>query len=134
MRCTPGIERGQHLRRAGLHRMHEIAEKDDVPRGVRGDQSVEPREVLLRGAARHRLAQRAIGRGLADVQVGNEQHALAGPPERALGQQVEALAGPLDSERGRGKVRRGHGRRVSQKTPGPAAALQFNRASPSFPP
>ena len=53
----------------------------------------QPLQVALRGARRHGNAVRAEGGGLAQVQVGDEQRALGGPPQRMLGQQVHGLAG-----------------------------------------
>ena len=52
-------------------------------------------------AARYGLTERAVGRGLADVEIGDEQRALRGPPQRAFGQQEERLAGPFDGAGGR---------------------------------
>ena len=109
--------------------------RNTICRGaVRVDQPIEARQVLLRGAAGHRLAQRAVGRGLAQVQVGDEQHALGRPPEGALGQQLQAFAGPLDLA-GSGFVDRhvaalaDRCRRRAVSAPGDCPALKHDAAS-----
>ena len=78
-------------------RVQEVAQAHQSAGLVAGDQFVEPREVVLRGAVRHGLAQRAVGRRLAQVQVGHEQRVGSRPPKRAFGQQVQAFTGPIDA-------------------------------------
>ncbi len=93
---APVAQRLQHRRRAARRGVQEVAQAHQALRPVFGDQCVQPRQVVARGAAGHGLAQRAVAGGLAQVQVGDEQRLARRPPQRVRGQQVQRLAGPVD--------------------------------------
>ena len=103
------------------------------------DQRGQPREVGGGRAARQRHAARAKRRGLAEMNVGDEQRALARPVQRALGVQRDALAaddgvehavGRRDAVAGASKPRReGHGDAVELRCDCAAArATAHNRS------
>lgn len=93
---APVAQRLQHLRRAARRGVQEVAQAHQALRPVFGDQRVQPRQVVARGAAGHGLAQGAVAGGLAQVQVGDEQGLARRPPESVRGQQVQRLTGPMD--------------------------------------
>jgi hypothetical protein len=76
--------------------VQEVAQAHQALGPVGGDQRVQPCEVVLCGAAGHRLAQGAVAGGLAQVQVGDEQGLPGRPPEGVRGQQVQRFTGPVD--------------------------------------
>ena len=97
MLFAPGFDRCQEVRRARLGSVEEIPEEDDLARIVATHQAIEPRQVLMRRTARHRLAKRAVGGGLAEVKIGNEEHALGWPPDGRVGQEFDLLACEFDA-------------------------------------
>ena len=92
---APLCQRLQHRRRAGAGRMQKIAQAHQVTSAGGGDQRVEPLQVVVRGASRHWLAQRAKARRLAQVQIGDEHGGLGGPPQRRVAQQPQFNACPV---------------------------------------
>ncbi len=60
--------------------LHAYAEGDDHARLPAGDQPAEPGERLRRVIGRQQHAPPGEGRALLEVQVGDDEHALVGPP------------------------------------------------------
>src|SRR5262245_52606176 len=73
----------QRARRAPVLRMQEVAEEHHLLRARARDGPIEAREILARGARGQRNARLAESRGLAEVEVGDEEGTRA-RPERGL--------------------------------------------------
>jgi hypothetical protein len=72
--------------------MEEIAEDDHPARTGSGERTVQPGEIVARGADRGRNPDGLKGRTFAPVEVSHDQRAGVGPVERALGEEIDLLA------------------------------------------
>ena len=77
--------------------MDEIAEHDEALGPQRVDERAEPAQRLLAGPGRRRRPESAKRRGLAEMQVGDEQSLRVGAPDGALGQQLERPVAEIDA-------------------------------------
>ncbi len=84
--------------------MEAVAEGDDDLRVEPQHQPGEPAEGLAGVVGRQELAAAGVGRALFEMQVGDDQHAPVGPPQRPLGECLEHHPGHADEGGGRGRV------------------------------
>lgn len=73
MRRAPRIERGEGFIGVGFACVQQVAEKHDRLRAMRRDKRIEPRQVVGRGARRHRNAARAKHGVFAEMRIGDEE-------------------------------------------------------------
>ena len=83
---SPDFKLTENRSCTGLEGMQKVAQKNQFCWLVAGDQLAQPTQVFKRRAAWHGLAERAVSRGFAQMQVGNEQHPPFWPPQRVLWQ------------------------------------------------
>ncbi len=89
MSLAPGEQLCVRRRRAGFGGVQEVTEEDQPAAGVLRQQCVEALQVGLGGALGHRLAEPSIGRGLAEMNIGDQQRPFARPVDGLVGEQPE---------------------------------------------
>src|SRR4051812_48157305 len=93
MAGAPRIDRGQRFRRPAFSRVQEVAEEYNSLRGRSRQRRVEPVECFAGRATRYEYARRAKRRRLAEMWIGDEEHACALPVRCTFAKQHESLAG-----------------------------------------
>lgn len=93
---APFCQSRQHRGRASDLRMKKVTE-DDQSSGFRGHQDFrQSLEIVVVGILRHGHASRAERRRLSKMRICDEDRPVARPPDRALRQKREGLAGPIE--------------------------------------
>ncbi len=100
MPLAPGPDRSQRRRRMRGLCMQEDTQEQDVIDRMLLQQLVERFQVLCSGAGGYRNAEGAEGRGLAEMDVGDDQQALPRPVQCALRQQLQDFIGDGDVHAG----------------------------------
>src|SRR5687768_5193381 len=92
-RRAPGTEALEGSRGAAFGAVQEVAEEDHAPRAGARERTLEPVDVLARRSRRHRDAELAEARRLAEMEVGDEERFPARPVRGFLGEEDQLFAG-----------------------------------------
>ena len=85
---------------SGAAGMEHVAQDDDMPGLVRLDQSRESGKVSVCTPLGNGHSARAKTRGLAQVQIGNDDRACTRPDDRSLVQKEKVFVGELNGDHG----------------------------------